>query len=63
MPSDRNSAFPWHQDSHYYNKAKTGQWEANTEHMQVVTVWITLVDANLGNGCLWVVPGSHKWRF
>ena len=40
-----------------------GKFEANTEHMRVVTAWVPLVDADLGNGCLWVIPGSHRWGF
>ena len=52
LPEDSRTSIPWHQDSHYYN-----------EHMQVVTTWVPLVDADLDNGCLWVIPGSHRWGF
>ena len=63
LPEDSQTAFPWHQDSHYYNEHKTGRFEANTEHMRVITTWLPLVDVDTGNGCLWVIPGSHRWGF
>lgn len=52
MP-DRNSQkseFPWHQDEGY---------EPVTPPLGV-TVWIALDDMTLENGCIWVIPGSHK---
>jgi hypothetical protein len=39
----------WHQDNGYYRAKDPNQ----------VTTWTPLDDADLGNGCLWVVPGSH----
>ena len=63
LPEDSGTAIPWHQDSHYYNERKRGSFEANTEHMRVITTWVPLVDSNLDNGCLWVIPGSHRWGF
>ena len=63
LPEDARSSIPWHQDSHYYNERHRGRFEANTEHMRVVTTWVPLVDAGLDNGCLWVIPGSHRWGF
>lgn len=29
--------------------------------MQHLTCWIGLDDANVDNGCLYYIPGSHKW--
>jgi len=40
----------WHQDEIYIP----------TRDRSLVGAWIALDDATLENGCLWVVPGSHK---
>jgi len=40
----------WHQDSHF--------WRLDSE--AVVTAWIALTDSTVENGCLRVVPGSHR---
>ena len=39
---------PWHQDWHY--------WQGSPK----ISVWIALDDATPENGCLRLVPGSHK---
>lgn len=41
---------PYHQDSSYFP----------IEPMALVTCWIALDDVTTENGCLWVVPGSHR---
>lgn len=41
---------PWHQDSYYFRFDLQPQ----------VGVWIALSRATQENGCLWVVPGSHR---
>lgn len=41
---------PWHQDSFYFRFDRQPQ----------VGVWVALSRATLENGCLWVLPGSHK---
>lgn len=41
-------ASPWHQDQAY--------WGGATKH----SAWIALEDATVGNGCLRVIPGSHR---
>ena len=45
-------AVGWHQDYHYW------QCSASTD---MLTAWIALVDVDENNGCMEVVPGSHKW--
>lgn len=41
----------WHQDARY--------WGLSSD--EVVTAWIALTDSTIGNGCLRVVAGSHRW--
>jgi ectoine hydroxylase-related dioxygenase (phytanoyl-CoA dioxygenase family) len=41
---------PWHQDSYYFNFTLQPQ----------IGVWLALTRATLENGCLWVLPGSHR---
>ena len=42
---------PWHQDHAYWNLPLDAH---------VVTVWIALDAATVDNGCLYVIPGSHR---
>ena len=63
LPDTEERAIPWHQDSHYYNEETLGKFAASTEHMHVVTAWTPLVDVDVDNGCLWFIPGSHRWGF
>ena len=42
----------WHQDFSYWTFTKP---------MHHLTCWIGLDDANTENGCLYFLPGSHKW--
>jgi ectoine hydroxylase-related dioxygenase (phytanoyl-CoA dioxygenase family) len=40
----------WHQDEHFIP----------TRDRSLTAAWIALDDATVENGCLWVMPGSHK---
>lgn len=40
----------WHQDEYFIP----------TRDMSLTGVWIAIDDADIKNGCLWVIPGSHK---
>jgi ectoine hydroxylase-related dioxygenase (phytanoyl-CoA dioxygenase family) len=41
---------PWHQDGHY--------WPIRP--LANCTVWVALEESDIGNGCLRVIPGSHR---
>lgn len=41
---------PWHQDSHYFPFDRSPQ----------VGIWLAVTAATVENGCLWVLPGSHR---
>ena len=61
MPTGKQSVFPWHQDSTYYNgNADPNQQVILSERSQILTIWIPMVDVDEQNGCLQVIPGSHK---
>ena len=40
----------WHQDNVYWPELPPNQ----------ITMWIAIDDADETNGCMWVLPGSHK---
>ena len=40
----------YHQDSPYFTISP----------MDLVTAWVALDDVTLENGCLWIIPGSHR---
>ena len=61
MPTGDDSVFPWHQDSIYYNgNANPDPSVVLSERSQILTVWIPMVDVDEKNGCLQIIPGSHK---
>lgn len=45
-------ATPWHQDSGVIN--------ASADDTDMLTVWFPLMDTDAENGCLQVIPGSHR---
>ncbi len=49
-PPRHGSPKPWHQDSAYWL----------IEPMDLISVWIALDDATAENGCMRVIPGSHR---
>lgn len=42
----------WHQDTRYWSFAND----------ELINAWIALGDENLSNGCLQLLPGSHRWN-
>ena len=53
VPKVAAGAVPWHQDKSYWPGANANP---------VITVWIPLVDSNLENGCLHLMPRTHTRR-
>jgi len=51
VPKVAAGAVPWHQDKSYWPGANANP---------VITVWISMVDATLENGCLHVWPCTHR---
>lgn len=49
-PARHGSAKPYHQDSAYWR----------IEPMTLCSIWLALEDATPENGCMRVIPGSHK---
>lgn len=49
-PPQARTELPWHQDNGYTPLIPE----------EYVTCWLALDDAELENGCLWVIPGSHQ---
>jgi ectoine hydroxylase-related dioxygenase (phytanoyl-CoA dioxygenase family) len=47
----------WHQDEAFYTKLD----DPTTHAARRMSVWVPLQDTDRDNGCLWVVPGSHRW--
>ena len=52
LPGQQLTIVPWHQDSGYFGAA--------SEKSLILTVWIPLVPVDRSNGCLQVIPGTHK---
>jgi phytanoyl-CoA hydroxylase len=48
-----SSATGWHQDIRYWSFQKP----------ELVSVWLALGTEHEENGCLWLVPGSHRLEF
>ena len=51
-PARHGGVVAWHQDYSYWTRTKP---------MAHLTCWIGLDDTDEENGCMWYVPGSHKW--
>jgi hypothetical protein len=52
VPGLVRGVVPWHQDSGYF--------EPHCDKSLIVTVWLPLVEATVENGCLWVLPHTHR---
>ncbi len=52
MPRDESTGLAWHQDYVYNDQIGPPEW---------CTCWIALDDATVENGCMYLIPGSHRW--
>ena len=52
-PAQKGGVNMWHQDSPL--------WPILTPKTVQLTAWIALDDADADNGCMSMVPGSHRW--
>ncbi|MAN23608.1 MAG: phytanoyl-CoA dioxygenase [Gemmatimonadetes bacterium] len=50
-PADRGTELPWHQDVGW-------GWGVDTD--PTITIWTALDPATVANGCMQIIPGSHK---
>jgi ectoine hydroxylase-related dioxygenase (phytanoyl-CoA dioxygenase family) len=52
-PANHGGVVAWHQDYSYWTR---------TEPLAHLTCWMALDDSTVENGCVYYVPGSHKWN-
>src|SRR5437763_2282915 len=52
-PARHGGVVAWHQDYSYWSR---------TTPVAHLTCWIGLDDSTIENGCLYYVPGSHRWN-
>lgn len=51
-PAGYGAPTPWHQDEAY--------WNPDLDYC-TTNFWMPLQDASVESGCLWFIPGSHRW--
>ncbi len=59
----------WHDQIQYKPPVTGGPTYWHQDHplwpviqpADLVSAWVALDDATIENGCMWMVPGSHKW--
>jgi ectoine hydroxylase-related dioxygenase (phytanoyl-CoA dioxygenase family) len=59
----------WHDQIQYKPPITGGSTAWHQDHplwpiiqpADLVSAWVALDDATIENGCMWMVPGSHKW--
>ena len=52
LPGQQITVVPWHQDSGYFG--------VESRHAVIPGCWMPLVPVDEANGCLQIVPGSHR---
>ena len=58
-PPGTGQPIAWHQDSWYFRNTYVSSIGDAIEQASIGT-WLALDDADEENGCLWVIPGSHR---
>ncbi len=58
-PPGTGKAVAWHQDSWYFRNTYQSSLGKPIEGITLGT-WLAIDDADVDNGCLWVIPGTHK---
>lgn len=52
LPEVGSGNVPWHQDAGYYAE--------HCDSQMIITCWVPLVDATVENGCMQILPRTHK---
>jgi ectoine hydroxylase-related dioxygenase (phytanoyl-CoA dioxygenase family) len=52
LPNSGRGIVPWHQDSGYFAQ--------HCDTQLIITCWVPLVDANVANGCMQILPRVHR---
>jgi len=52
-PPEGGAPFHWHQDAAYHTSIMPSE--------RLLGAWVALDDADEETGCMWMVPGSHRW--
>ncbi len=58
-PPGTGQAVAWHQDSWYFRNLYQARENDSIEGVTLGT-WLAIDDADEENGCLWVIPGTHR---
>ena len=58
-PPGTGRPIAWHQDSWYFRNTYVSSIGDAIDQSTIGT-WLALDDADAENGCLWVIPGSHR---
>jgi len=54
LPSIGRGVVPWHQDSGYF--------APHCDNSLIITCWVPLVDATVENGCMQILPRTHRGK-
>lgn len=52
-PATHGAPFQWHQDAPYHISIEPSS--------KLLAAWVAFDDADVDTGCMWMVPGSHRW--